>query len=193
MAGQPGGLRRRSRRYDLDPDAVVVGAARCGDDEAIAELFRRCAADVHRHLRRVERDPHRRNDIVQDAFLRAIDRLESLRDPTRFRPWLMRIARNAAIDEQRRQRETDEFNEARHRSDRVDGGPEELLAAATLIADVRGALDRLPARDARAVRLAAGHGCGPDQLGRQLGLKPGAAKVALHRARRRLRAELAIV
>jgi RNA polymerase sigma-70 factor (ECF subfamily) len=48
------------------------------------------------------RDIHEAEDRVQDAFLKALDKLPTLRDPSRARPWLLQIARRLCIDYSRR-------------------------------------------------------------------------------------------
>jgi len=49
------------------------------------------------------------DDLVQDVFLLALRRLDTLRDPCAFGPWLAMIARNRATDYHRRSRETTEL------------------------------------------------------------------------------------
>src|SRR6476469_4597919 len=85
-------------------------------DEALAELIRRAkrsdraafGALIDRYERTAlavayaqTRDANRAGDVVQDAFLKAWQKLGGLEDPSRFAPWLCGIVRNAAIDQQR--------------------------------------------------------------------------------------------
>jgi RNA polymerase sigma-70 factor (ECF subfamily) len=53
---------------------------------------------------------HDVDDVVQDVFVTALQRLLSLRDAGAFGPWLTSIARNRAVDRHRRRRETIELS-----------------------------------------------------------------------------------
>lgn len=91
------------------PDDVLVRAVLTGDREAFAPL-------VERHQRAavvcaftVTHDWATSEDLAQDAFVRAFERLDSCRDPARFKPWLLAIARHLALNHQRsRQRHRQE-------------------------------------------------------------------------------------
>ena len=50
------------------------------------------------------RNFHDSEDIMQSVFLRAFTKLDTLRDPTRVRPWLLKIAKHMCIDYHRRSR-----------------------------------------------------------------------------------------
>lgn len=50
-------------------------------------------------------------DVVQDTILKAYTSLESLRNPARFKPWIMRIVHNTAIAFLRGRRETEDLDE----------------------------------------------------------------------------------
>ena len=87
-----------------DPHAAAcVAAAKRGDRAAFARLHKRFAPMVHGiMLARVP--PADANDLVQDTFLHALERLRLLRDDSAFGPWLATIARNRAIEFHRRRR-----------------------------------------------------------------------------------------
>jgi RNA polymerase sigma-70 factor, ECF subfamily len=79
--------------------AAIVG----GNAHALEELFSRYERPVVRYLQRLTHDADVAEDLFQDAFLRAYANLRAF-DPRRpFRPWLYRIATNAALDWLRRQ------------------------------------------------------------------------------------------
>lgn len=79
-------------------DASQLERARRGEVEAFAELVRTYHPTVRVFLAGHLRDPGAIDDLVQDVFLRAFDRLETLRDGTAFRAWLLGIARNRALE-----------------------------------------------------------------------------------------------
>jgi RNA polymerase sigma-70 factor, ECF subfamily len=74
-----------------------------GDGEALQDLYLRYSGPVYRHIRAVIRDEHEAQDLTQIVFLKLIAALRGY-DPRHgpFRPWLMRVARNLAIDQIRR-------------------------------------------------------------------------------------------
>jgi RNA polymerase sigma-70 factor, ECF subfamily len=53
---------------------------------------------VYRLLYSLTGDPHETDDLIQETFLRALQRYSSLRPDSRIRPWLLRIATNAFFD-----------------------------------------------------------------------------------------------
>src|SRR5688572_23346889 len=82
-------------------DADLVRQARDGDHAAFGDLYQRYARVVHGLL--LARIPLTDvDDLVQDVFLSAWKRLDSLRDPGAFGGWLAMIARNRAADFHRR-------------------------------------------------------------------------------------------
>src|SRR5258706_12734277 len=89
-------------------DAQVVAAARRGDRKAFGALFRLHARMVQAVLlARVP--PDGVDDLVQDVFVAAMDKLHALRDDGAFAPWLATIARRRAADWRRRRRDTVEL------------------------------------------------------------------------------------
>ncbi|MEF3301989.1 RNA polymerase sigma factor [Paenibacillus sp. GYB003] len=78
-------------------DGDLIGRARGGDSDAFGELVRRHRSKAFDWARRVARDPHLAEDIVQEALLRAFLHLGSLADMNRFLPWLHQIVRNEAL------------------------------------------------------------------------------------------------
>src|SRR5262245_12774395 len=95
---------------ERDDETALVVAARDGDRDAFGMLYQRYGRMVHGVL--LARVPRGQvEDLVQDVFLLALRRLDSLRDPERFGGWLAMIARNRATDFHRRTRETVELPE----------------------------------------------------------------------------------
>lgn len=81
--------------------ARLVGSARHGDREAFSLLYGLYVRMVHGVLlARVPRGDV--DDLVQDVFMTAMHRLDTLREPAAFAGWLAQIARNRAIDHLRK-------------------------------------------------------------------------------------------
>jgi len=79
------------------PVADLVRAARRGDASATEELIRRHLRAAYAVALAVLNRPADAEDIAQDAFLIAIERLDECRDPARFSGWLVQIVRNRAL------------------------------------------------------------------------------------------------
>jgi RNA polymerase sigma-70 factor (ECF subfamily) len=73
---------------------ALVNAAREGDSWAWSSLIDMCTPSVRTIASRFERDTNRVEDIVQESWMAAIQRIVSLRDTSRFDPWLHAIVRN---------------------------------------------------------------------------------------------------
>ena len=163
------------------PDADLVRAARDGDRGAFGRLYERYARVVHGVL--LARVPRAHvDDLVQEAFVRAMEKLNGLRDPQAFAGWLLAIARNCAADHLRAARPVTEV-------------PEDLAAHDPPHAEAREALDalmRLPEayRETMILRLVEGM-TGPE-IARRTGLTEGSVRVNLHRGMRMLRERLGL-
>ncbi|MFP3905732.1 MAG: RNA polymerase sigma factor [Acidimicrobiales bacterium] len=179
-------------------DAALVEATMRGDQVAYASLFERHSGAVRTAVRgHIGSDPDAIEDAVQESFTRALSRLDSLRDPSRFRPWLMQIARNAATDVRRLNTRVDHepIEESGGEgvvltTDRT--GPDTEVELREMAHLVRGCVAGLTPRDATAISMVLWLGFGPQDVAAALGITPGAAKVLLHRARRRLRDALIV-
>lgn len=96
-------------RTDFD-DQPLVRAAQAGDRAAFGQLYQRYARMVHGVL--LARVPvSAAEDLVHDVFLQALPRMKSLRDTSRFGPWLAAIARNRAMDFHRQAKPDTSFEE----------------------------------------------------------------------------------
>ena len=94
----------------LSPEVALVESARSGDRTAFEGLYHSFAPLVHGVL--LARVPYGEvSDLVQDVFLTAFRKLDALRDPARFGPWVAIIARNRAADFYRRARQTEELRD----------------------------------------------------------------------------------
>lgn len=72
-------------------DAALVRAALAGSDAAYGQLVRRHQGAVRSFARRVLADPGEAEDVAQEAFVHAWSRLASLKQPERFKTWVMGI------------------------------------------------------------------------------------------------------
>jgi RNA polymerase sigma-70 factor (ECF subfamily) len=173
--------------------ADLVEAVRRGEQDAYASLYAQHVSAVQTVVRSHVHDPAQAEDVVQEVFARALESVPRLTDASRFRPWLLAIARHTAIDTRRRIARspiaTDMEDESTPTAPAVGVDPEELAELAELATLVWGAVAGLSHRDATAMALVS-LGFGVPDVAIALGISRGAAKVALHRARERARAAL---
>lgn len=88
---------RVSSRLDMsESDARLVALARAGDTDAFEALVRRHLRAAYAVALSVLGDVADAEDVCQDAFLVALERLEDCRRPERFAAWLLQIVRNRA-------------------------------------------------------------------------------------------------
>jgi RNA polymerase sigma-70 factor (ECF subfamily) len=129
-------------------DRDLVAKSRQGDVDAYNLLVSRWERRVFNYILRLVGDREDAQDLSQDVFLKAYQNLGKLDDPSRFAPWLFRIAHNESFSLLRRNRpETGEVQE----SPPPPPGPR-MLPLETSLA-VRAALSRLTSEQREAVDL----------------------------------------
>jgi RNA polymerase sigma-70 factor, ECF subfamily len=79
-------------------DATLVGRAREGDAEAFNALVRKHARAALAVAMSVLGNHADAEDVCQDAWVRALEKLESCRDPARFVYWFLQIVRNRSLN-----------------------------------------------------------------------------------------------
>jgi RNA polymerase sigma-70 factor, ECF subfamily len=155
------------------------------------EVYRDHADAVYRFCVSQLRDVATAEDVAGDVFAAAFAAYRRVRpDPPGVRTWLFRIARNAVIDQYRREgrRRSLLVRIGRHRqfSDSV----EETAAVRSDVRAVCAALETLRERDRQLVGLRVAGGLSFAEVGEVLGMRESAAKMATHRALERVRAVL---
>lgn len=88
----------------IPSDQSLVDAVLRGDRNSFAVLVERYTGTVIAVTTEILRDKHAAEDVAQDTFVIAFERLQSLRNGAAFGYWLIRIARRAALRAVRRQR-----------------------------------------------------------------------------------------
>jgi RNA polymerase sigma-70 factor (ECF subfamily) len=142
--------RSPGRPHPRETDAIR--AARRGDTVAFGELYRRYLGDVREFCARRIGDPIRAEDLAQDTFLKAWEKIGTFRQGAAFWPWVSTIARNLCIDELRRRGRAVEGSDAKigEGPDALDPTAEPALAedAKTRIGvALAAAMDRLDDRE----------------------------------------------
>jgi len=195
---------------DLSWEEVVRRAQR-KDAAAFAQLIGRHERAALSVAFGVLGDATGAGDVVQEAFVRAWERLSDLKEPARFGPWFCGIVRNMAIDSLRRNRHEprpgalgesqaaqDPRNATRYNAAGASADahnsycpdPAEELTQRERHDAVSAALQTLDDISRSAVVLRYYDGLSSKQIGDLLGLAPAAVDMRLTRARRQLRDRL---
>ena len=112
-------------------------------DADFEEVVRQHWSAVYGLLHRLTRNRHDTEDLTQETFLRALDRLSSFKPGTNLRAWLMRIATNAFLD-LRRKRQAADVRVLEHEPPHPDPGPDQAAASAELAELIDAAIGELP-------------------------------------------------
>lgn len=156
-------------------EAALVRAAQGGDRTAFGTLYERYARLVHGILlARVSYTDS--EDLVQDVFIKALQRLHSLRDPAAFGSWVAAIARRAAMDLHRKVRPIQDAQD-RAGGPRPDGGAFAVLNA----------LQALPEAYSETLILRLIEGMTGPEIAARTGLTPESVRVNLCRGMKQLR------
>ena len=177
------------RAADEEWTREAVHAARRREFEArLAE----CGPLAYRVARGVLRNDADAEDVAQEALLRAYRRFDRLRDPLRFRGWLVRIVFRLALDRARsaRRREMRETEWAHPARRAAPPNAEELAASSEFQAHFDRALEALPEKLRLVLLLAAMEGHTLDEVAAMLGLPVGTVKSRLFVGRRKLAEKL---
>ncbi len=154
---------------------------------------------IRRYIAGLVQDPVQAEDLVQDTFLRAHRNRESLRDPAALKAWLYRIATNVCCDHFRRLTSPIaaplldlEFPGLLESGavDQEEPGIESLVEQGEMSRCVQMLIHQLPETYRLAILLHDVHGLTNAEAAQVLGCSLEAAKIHLHRARRKLKEAL---
>ena len=174
---------------DLPTDDELMSRLNAGEIPAFGELYGRYKAKVLTFLARLTGDRHTAEDLLQETFLRLWRSRETYRPSGQFAPWLFTIARHLATDDRRSRRPGLEVDDAaellasRESSDR----PVETLER---LSDIDRVLAVLSSGQREIVLLSRLGGLDANEIAVVVGSTPGAIRVALHRALKRIHSAL---
>lgn len=171
----------------------LVDAARNGYDDAFAELVRRTHEETYALARRLVSNDDDALDVVQDAYLRAYRALPNFRGDAQFTTWMYRITANCASTYlgRRRRHQHEELGDHLEVPDtRPESDPATAADSSNLRSRLEQAVSELPPRLRAVVVLRDIYDLSHAEIAEHLGISESAAKVRLHRARRRLRTEV---
>jgi len=173
--------------------AELVVAARDGDQWAFDELVRATHAETYTLALRLTGNEEDARDVVQEAYFRAYRGLKRFRGDAQFSTWMYRITANCAA--------THLGKRAKHRHEVLDDNdpvadqrpavdPQAQADAGALRERLTVALEALPPKLRQVVVLRDIYDLPHEAIAAELGISETAAKVRLHRARKKLREDL---
>jgi RNA polymerase sigma-70 factor (ECF subfamily) len=164
--------------------AAAVARARLGDPDAHRWLYERFAADVCHFVRTIVRDEHEAQDVTQLVFERLLHRLDRYEPrETPFVAWLLRVARNAALDHVRARR-TVPCEQVRRQDACSDDGARDRPR------ELRDALQALPVEQRQVIVLRHLLGLSPVEIAARMGRSEASIHGLHHRGRAAMKIEL---
>lgn len=165
---------------------MLVQRAMGGDRQAFSALVRRYQRAAYLVALGVTREHADAEDVAQEAFLVALERLEECRDPTRFAGWLTTIVKNRARNLLRRE-QLREGEPVPFQVPSGTPGPDRETERAMLRGALAQAVGQLSPLQREVVLLHDLEGWKHREIAERLGMPSGTVRSHLHFARRRLR------
>ena len=169
----------------------LVDRCKAGDEAAWAELVEATHREVYTLCLRILRDPDDAAEATQDAYLKAWRALKGFRGEAMFTTWLYRVAANTAISKHRsrKRRRTHETGVGDELLGQIaaSGSTESTAGARIEVRDLERALAVLPDHYRSAVVLRDVYGFSIEEVAGQLKISETAAKVRVHRGRKKLK------
>ena len=184
-------------------DAVTVERVLGGDRDAYRVLVERYSLYIYRLAFRMTGNSYDAEEVVQEAFLRAYQKLSQFAGNSNFGTWVYRIAANYAID-RIRQRNVEEARQATPSRPKEDGveidpvalikdpsaSPKRLASSAQLAAKMQQALNELTPAERTAIVMRHWEGCAIEEIAAVLKSNSNATKNTVFRAVAKLRKAL---
>ncbi|HKR98562.1 MAG TPA: RNA polymerase sigma factor [Candidatus Dormibacteraeota bacterium] len=162
---------------------LAVARAKQGDQEAVRFLYVSYVHNIYGYVRSIVRDDHEAEDVTQHVFAKLMTAIVKYDDRgVPFFAWLLRLARNVAIDQLRANRLTPTENVI----DPDTSSSSDMDRAET----VRSALAALPEEQRQVVFLRHVVGLSPGEIADRMGRTEGSIHGLHHRGRRALQREL---
>jgi len=182
-------MRQMAATADFDPDQSAIEAIRQGDHDAFRDLLRREDRWVRGVVYSVLGDRQRVDDVTQQVWAAVWERINELRDVQRWRSWVYRLARNAAVDAGRETTRRRQFTQRLHADTRLESppAPTDHVDRQERIEAMRRAIEELPPLYREALTLRHLEGWSYRQIADVLDVPVDTVETRLVRARRKLR------
>ncbi|MEF2966035.1 sigma-70 family RNA polymerase sigma factor [Paenibacillus sp. M1] len=149
-------------------------------------IYREYKNDVYRYLYYLCRNHHNAEDLMQEAFCRALGRLDDL-EGKKVKAWLLRVAHNAYIDRLRKESRSSLYEDDFFHNVPTEETPEAHVLSAENRAELYAMLSQLAPNQQHAVLLYDIHGFSYQESANLMGIGLSHFKILLYRARQKLR------
>jgi len=195
------GIFKKSTAYYSDPDVRLMLDVQNGNRAAFDALMRKYYPRILNFIYRFVGNREISEDLAQEVFLRVYKSASRYRPKSKFQTWLYTIAKNACLNEVRRNKglfrslddplypEDGEFNQKL--ADQKDPAPDDDLIRKEKIRAIRGAINQLPEKQRIAVILRRYDEFSYKDIANTLNISDKAVKSLLNRAKENLRKRLA--
>jgi len=162
----------------------AVTAAKAGDMDAVRFLYIRYKDNVYGYVLSIVREPHEAEDVTQQVFMKLMSSIQKYEPrAVPFTAWILRVARNVAID-QLRQRRSIACEEVFDPSAQSDDSGRDCRR------DLESALQTLPEDQRDVVLLRHLVGLTPGEIASRLGRSESSIHGLHHRGRQALKRKL---
>lgn len=173
------------------PDAADIAALLAGDKTRFEPIMRRHNQRLFRLARGILKNHAEAEDALQEAYIKALSKLDQFKGPAGFAGWLSRIVMNESLSRRRRspanrfsETEPDSLSEAARRQ------PEREAVQGDVLLMIEAAIDRLPLEFRLVFMLRAVEELSVTETAQHLEIKEATVKTRYHRARKLLRGDL---
>lgn len=173
-----------------------IERARNGDQDAISEIYTYCYQSVYLTAKSmIKGDLHTAEDILQDAFIKALTSLDQLGDDSKFPVWIKAIARNKAMDWLRRnqklrfesiENEDEDTPDMQLEDDSVNLMPEVQLDQQETARMIQEILDSLSDGQRMAISMYYYQDMSIKEIAQAVGCSIGTVKAQLHNGRKKI-------
>ncbi len=167
---------------------VLVRRAQQGDPDAYEGVYRRLSGRVYGLCLRMTADPQRAEELTQDAFVRAWERLGSFRGDSRVSTWLHRLTVNLVLQSRRSDSRRASREAPLPDDERYAGMVREAFPGTRI--DLERAIAGLPEKARRVLVLRDVEGYKYREVAQMVGVTVGTVKAQIHRARKLLKEAL---
>jgi len=176
--------------FNETPDEELVIRSKAGDQNAFGIVFLRSKVEVYACIVNVVQNDEVAKDLWQDTYVKAWRHIQDLKDPSRFKFWLLTIAKHLAFD-WRRKEDRERFSpleESRSTSDPIDyeADPQVMIESARDADRVVSVLAQMEPVH-RAILLLNANGFSRAEIAQKLGYKEGTVTTYLSLARKQFR------
>ena len=189
-----GGFAAKPAGAAADDAPIDAEAYRRGDPAYFGILVNRFGPLIRTVVKEYSEDGDEREDMYQEVCIRLLNRAKDYRESGTFQGWVATIARgvcrNWSTSRAARESAIDRYSAELppvEESDSLLNDPSRLLQYRTFLERLERALDELPRRQARALRLVHIEGYSPKRAAREMGTTPDTVRSNIRHARARLR------